>query len=279
VKLSSAANRFNDMLCTDGYSGVALFAAQLGLFDDNKRDSETSERRILSCAPDVLPPPRRVVAAAGTRFIMGHANPDDYKGKTIRVGYVCHETTYLSSLRTLEQVCLGTTGVSAWAGRVWVKDAAYTQQDSNLTPLHHIHLSATESLTEGNTLTFDDVLHLVRSINHGAGGTLVAMCEQMEPGAIEVATLNTGTYDPVLDTTTSTPATVTVVRMRWQSLFAYRNSITPKFEPGDIQVAIAKSAATPVAGSLLTLSDGAWRVDSALSEGSVWLCRATRYGS
>lgn len=278
MKLASAANRFNDMICTDGYTGVALFVAQLGLYDDNKRDSETQERRVISVAPSVVPPARRVIAAAGTRFIMGHGNPDDYKGKTIRVGYLAHEATYLSQLRNLAQVCLAQPGTTAWSGRAWVKDAAYSQQSSNLTPENHFHFAASETIAEGSTLTFNGVLNIVRSFNHGAGGTLIALCEEMDAGAVEVGLLSTGVYDPVLDAVAAGTVSVTVVRMRWQSLFAYRSNMAPSFAPGDIQLAIAKSAATPVAGSTVVLSDGTWKLESVLGEGSVWLCRATRYG-
>lgn len=275
--LSDVANSFNDMVCLDGYTGVDLFRGQLSLYDDNKRDSETAERRVISVAPSVTPPARRVIAAAGTRFILGHANPDDYRGETIRVGYVVHEAPFLSQVRTLAQVCLGQAGFTAYAGRAWVKDTSYSQQDSKEIPQHHIHYSSTESIVPNLLVTYAGRLNIVRSLNYGAGGTIVAACEEMGEPSVEAATLSVGTYDPVLDVTTATPISVTVVRMRWQALFAYLNSMAPKFEPGDIQVAIAKSVATVTAGATLALSDGSWRVQSALSEGGVWLCRATRY--
>lgn len=278
MRLSDVASAFNNMVCTDAYSGDVIFNAQIGLYDDNKRDSETSERRVLSVAPGTVLPARRVVAAAGTHFILGHPNPDDYRGETIRVGYVAHEATHLAQVRTLAQACLDQAGFTAWAGRAWVKDVAYSQQDSREYPLHHIHFSRTEPLVNDLLVTFGGRLNLVRSVNFGAGGTIVTACEQMAEPSVETGTVLVGVYDPVQDTTTGAPVAVKVARMRWQSLFSYRSSVAPKFQPGDIQVAVAKSAATVVAGALLTLSDGAWRVESVVSEGAVWLCRATRYG-
>lgn len=274
MRLRDVASVFNNMVCVDAYTGDALFNAQLGLFDDNKRDSETSERRVLSISPDAVLPARRVVAAAGTRFILGHGNPDDYRGCTIRVGYVAHEATYLSQVRTLAQVCLDQAGFTAYAGRAWVKDIAYSQQDSKEYPLHHIHFSKTEAITPNLLVTFEGRLNLVRSMNYGAGGMIVAACEQMDEPSIEIATVHGGVYDPIHDTTTDVPTTARAVRMRWQSLFAYLNGAAPKFEPGDIQLAFGTAVAV---GTPLTLSDGSWRVQSVVTQAGVWLCRATRY--
>lgn len=277
MRLHDVANRFNKMVCTDGYSGADLFRAQLGLYDDNKRDSETAERRVLSVSPNVTIPTRRVIGAAGSRWIVGHANPDDYKGSTIRVGYVCHEATHLATVRTLAEVVAGSAGTTAYAGRAWVKDAAYTQQSSDLAPLYHIHFSSTETIVpERHIITFAGRLHIVRSVVAGSGGTLVALCEQMSASAVETGTVSVGTYVAATDTRTETPTSKTIVRFRWQSLFAYLNGAAPKFEPGDIQVAIATSV-TPAAGTILTLADGSWRIHSVVAEQGVWLCRATRY--
>lgn len=265
------------MVCLDGYTGADLFRAQLGLYDDNKRDSETAERRTISISPTVTIPARRVIAAAGTRFILGHANPDDYRGETIRVGYVAHEATYLSQVRTLDQVCQEQAGFTAYTGRVWVKDLAYSQQNSVETPLFHIHFADNEPIVENLLVTFEGRLNIVRSLNHGAGGTIVASCEQMAEPSIEQANILVGTYDPVQDTTATTPTPAVAVRMRWQSLFRYSSGIAPKFDPGDTQLAFSQTGPAVVAGTSVELSDGLWRVQSVVAEGSVWLCRATRH--
>ena len=278
MRLSAVANRFNDMVCADAYTGVFVFKAQLSLYDDNKRDSETHERRTLSLAPGTAIPTRRVVAAAGTRFIVGHGSPDDYNGKTIRMGYVAHEATNLARIRTLEQLCLSQPGVSAYAGRAWVKDSAFSQQSSTLAPEVHLHFSATETVAASLTVDFEGRLHVVRSTNSGAAGTIVAMCEEMRGSSVESGVVLTlSAYNPVTESLVGSTVVVRVVRLRWQSLFEYHDGAAPKFGPGDLQIAIAKSAATVTPGSTLVLSDGRWRVESVVGEGLVWLCRATRY--
>lgn len=279
MRLHDVANAFNNLECLDGYSGLSLFRGQLMLYDDNKRDSETAGRRVLSLSPLVTIPSHRVVAAAGTRWILGHGNPDDYRGSTIRIGYVVQEAPELSQVRTLAECCLNGAGFTAYAGRAWVKDLAYAEQSSEKTPDFHIHFSSSVPIVPNLLVTFGGRLNLVRSMNRGSGGTLVASCEEMREPVIETAVASTGSYNAATDTVSAGTATIKVVRLRWQSLFSYSGSISPKFEPGDIQIAIAKASLTAVPGTSLTLSDGLWHVQSVSDQGSVWLCRATRHGS
>lgn len=278
MRLHAVANRFNKTPCVDAYTGEYLFDVQVGLYDDNKRDSETAERRTLSVDPAFSMPPRRVVEAAGSRYILGSQYPDVHNGKLIRMGLVGHEATYLSQIRTIEQACLDQDGTLAWSGRAWVKNMAYREQDSVLTPVFHLHYSTSESLAIGMLVTFDGILHIVRSLNYGPAGTLIATCEEVPEPSIEMATVTGTTYDPVTDTSGANSELVRLVRLRWQSLFEYRNNMAPKFGPGDVQLAFAKSAFTPVAGMDVTMSDGTWQIASALDEGSIWLCRAVRHG-
>lgn len=277
MKLSSVANAFNQMECLDAYTGELAFYGQLGLYDDTKRDSETAERRVISASPSITIPARRVIEAGGTRFIMGKGNPDTFLGNVIRVGYVVHEATHLASIQTLSQLCANTEGTSAWAGRAWVKNLGYSEQDSNLNSFHHLHFSTSETIAEGNVITFDGAKYIVRTTNKGAAGTLTAYSDVMPEPVVEMASFGLGSYDPITDTHSSTPTSARVVRVRWQSLFDYRNEKAPSFGPGDLQIAVLKSViATPV-GERVTLSDGTWMIASANSHGDVWLCRGVRH--
>ena len=51
MRLHDAALHFNNMPCNDGYSGAFLYNGQLVLYDDSRRDSESTERRILELDP------------------------------------------------------------------------------------------------------------------------------------------------------------------------------------------------------------------------------------
>lgn len=276
MRLQSVARAFNNTECFDAYSGALAFEGQFNLYDDTKRDSETAERRILSVAPEASLPERLVVEAAGTHWIIGHANPDTFRGRVIRVGHVVHEATALATVRSLVQFCDNAAGVQAYAGRAWVKDIGFSEQSSTLAGQHHIHLARTETVEAGHVIDFDGRFYIVRASNFGAGGTLVVMAEQMASPVIEAAVVTTGTYDQITETWSGSNSTVRMIRMRWQSLFEYRSNLAPKFGPEDIQLAVSKTLLTPVAGQPVTLSDGTWQIASVLDEG-VWLCRATRH--
>lgn len=276
MRLAAAANAFNQTECLDAYTGTLAFLGQLGLYDDTKRDSETAERRVLSVAPDVEIPARRVIEMAGRRWIVGHDNVDTFRGSVLRQGLVVHEATALAEVQTLEQACLNQTGTRAWAGRAWVKDSGFSEQSSVLASVHHIHFSRTETVDVGQVVNFAGHYHVVRANSYGAAGMLVAVCEQLRGVVIEEATALAATFDPVTEAWTGSSSSFRAVRMRWQSLFEYRNNISPRFGPEDVQLAIAKASMTPRVGQKLTLSDGTWQIASVLDEG-VWLCRAVRH--
>jgi len=280
MKLARAASHFNNTVCTDAYTGAYVFAAQLDLFDGTKRDSEPGGRRVLSLDPMYTPPPRRTVDAAGTRFILGDAVPDQFRGQTLRVGYVAHEATDTAQVRTLAQACLGQGGVSMYAGKTWVKNLAYTEQDSRLPRQIHLHVASDEGAVIPDSLvTVAGVHYLVRQAMLGTTGLVMALCDEMPAPTIESAQITSGTYDPIADAVLGTPAGVTVVRIRWQSLYGYTWDGTPVFSPGDAQLVIAKAALTVRPGAEVLLSDGRWVVASVQSYGDVWLCRGVRHGA
>lgn len=278
MRLHDVANVFNNLPMYDAYTNRLLGKGQLDPWAGNLRDGVMGERRTLSLSPAELIPARRVVACASARFILGHGSSDDFRGTIIRTGYIAHEATYPSQVRTIEQVCLGQPGFTAWAGQVAVRDVGAPAESSKLVSETALHFAVGEPITENLLVTFNGRLNVVRATDFGAAGTLIATCEQIALPNVESAQLATGAWDAVADQLSGALVTVTVVRMRWQSLFRYSAAGAPKFQPGDIQVAIAKSVATPVPGATLSLSDGHWLVESVVGEGSVWLCRATRNG-
>lgn len=278
MRLLDVANVFNNLVCVDAYTGAFFTNGQLEPYDGNKRDGLMGDRRVFSFSPSDVIPFRRVIRADGNIYIIGKGSPDNFRGSMIRVAYIAQESNGLSQIRTIAEVCLDLPGFTAHIGQVWIKDLSNPSESSELISASAYHLASTEPIQENHLIMFKGRLQIVRAINFGAAGTLIANCDQLDVAAVEIAVLNTGVYNPVKDTSSNVSTIVTLVRMRWQSLFAYHNSTAPKFQPGDIQVAIAKSVATVTAGATLGLSDGTWRVESVVAEGLVWLCRATRQG-
>lgn len=266
---------FDKMECRDAYSNVLAFYGQIGLFDDSKRDSETAQRRIISTSATAMIPARRAVRAGGTTFIIGQGHADDFQNSTSRVGFVVHEATQLAVVQGLDEACTGAVGFGAYAARAWVKDSAFSQQSSTLDPRYHLHFSITEPVEENDVVSFDNNYYLVRSVTKGAGGFLVTSCDEMQ-GAVRVsATVTTGAWSATTESSSGTPTVMPVLRLRWQSLFSYGGEQSPKFEAGDIQIIVAKTNATMVAGATAAMFDGIWRVRSVVSVGGVWVCRAS----
>lgn len=278
MRLARAVTAFDGMSCADAYTGRHAFFGQLGLYDDAKRDSEASERRVISTGPEVVPPPRRTVLAAGTRFIMGHPNPDTFAGKVHRLGWVVHEATWLSQVRTLGQVCREEVGFTAWCGRAWIKNQADAGDSSDLIGQYHLHFASVEPIATGKIVTYGGRLNLVRRAHEGPAGTLVALVDEMPEPSIETVQIESGAYDPVTEARAPGSLSVRAVRARWQSLFEYGSHLAPEFGPTDIQLAVAASVVTMTPGMTVTMSDGAWKTADAALVDDVWLCRMVRHG-
>lgn len=271
--LSSAASFFDRTPCTDAYTGELLFMAQMSLYDDTKRDSEASERRVISTAAGVELPLRRVVEMLGAKYILGKANPDVFNGEVVRLGHVAHEASVKAHVKTLSQASLGQTGTEVWAAHAWVKNQAFTEQDSNLTPQFHLFFSTTEQVRKNCVVEYAGVLYITRAWNIGASGLLVALAEEITDPSFETAQARTG-YDRVLGQFTGSDQPVRLLRLRWQSLFDYGTRLAQPFGPDECQLVISKSEFTPESGTQLTLSDGIFSISSVQSLGDVWVCRA-----
>lgn len=278
MRLYRAARAFDLMPCVDAYTGKPAFMGQLGLYDDSKRDSEAAERRIISTAPDVTLPARRVVEAAGTRFILGRSNPDSYRGEVIRLGWVAHEATERVYIRSLQQACRGIGGTLAWAGFAWGKNLADNEQSSDLFPQFRIYLSQSEKLSQGQVIVAPSGVYVVRQQHLGPSGMLIGLIDRMPELCITTATLRIRTLDKVTEAASDVVVNTQVFRARWQSLYEYQSTMAPKFGPMDLQIAIDKAAATVAVGTRVEMIDGTWVLDSVASEEGVWLCRAVRHG-
>lgn len=276
MDLFDAATYFDRNPVSDAYTGAVLFEGQLNLYDDSKRDSEAAERRVLSLSPTCVIPSRRTVQVAGQVYLVGKGNADVFLGSVIRVGYVVHEAKYLATVRTLEQLCLNQPGYQAWTNQAWLKNAAFTEQSSELSPMFHLFLAEGEPVADNYTVQFGNELHLVRTSNLGASGVQILTTERLDAPNVETATFGESVYDPVSGNFSGASHSTRVIRLRWQALFEYGNKSAPTFGPDDLQVVVAKASYTPVPGNLITLSDGPVKVQSVRSLGAVWICRVTR---
>lgn len=277
MRLAKAATAFDRIECFDAYSGRSLFKAQMGLYDDTKRDSEAGQRRILSTGPLVTPPTRRVVRALGNRYILGHSSPDAHRGAVLRIGWVAHEATDLVTVLTPGEVCRSQAGFKAWAGFAWIKDLADTEHSSDLTAQFHIHFGQTEPVPPGSIVVASNRAYVIRSAHVGPAGTLITLADDMGLSAITSASVSVGTYDPITETWSSTITPTKVIAARWQSFYSYGNQSGPKFGPEDIQVLISSDIDIKP-GVTLTFSNRTWLIEAARLQDDFWMCRAVKHG-
>jgi hypothetical protein len=273
VLLSAAASFFDNTPCYDGYTGLLAFKAQMSLYDGSKRDSEMTDRRHLSAAPGVQIPARRVIQIDDTRYIVGHAYSDHYRGQAIRQGLVAHEAKHLVQLRTLAEVCLAQPGFEAWSGKAFVKNLAFTEQTSLLPRQEHFHFSTTEPVGHAAVITLAGEHFLVREVEDGVAGTRVALADEL-PGPVVISIILPGAYDPLTETSGPASAPITALQVRWQSLFRRGHRAAPEFGPEDAQLVIAKASATPAVGARVTTPDGVRFLQSVMPFEDVWLCKA-----
>lgn len=276
MRLAAAVRAFDQQTLTDAY-GTATIRGQFDLFDDSKRDGVVTRRRILSVMPDVVMPARNALSIGGQVWIVGGGNPDYFKQGEIRRKYVLHEADGLATVRTFAQFLSGASGLSAYAALDWVKAAKEVDESSELTDVMTAVFARTETLPDDGVVSLAGLNYLLREPHLSAAGFQTVLADEIKAPAIEQGTFTGRTYDPVSDTWSGTPATVSFLRLRWQSHFRYLSQRTLSYQPGDDVLICLKSGATPKANDSVVLSDGTWQVLAVQSEdASCWSLHARR---
>jgi hypothetical protein len=267
MKLANAAKHFDRTVATDAY-GSATFQCQFNLFDDSTRDGLTVERRIISTAPTVTVPSRRVATVNGKQWILGDGAEDYFNNETIRIKYIGHQATGLAEIKTVQQALLGTSGATTFAALAWTKAARQIEINSDLFNVQTLYLSRGESLSEGNLIFLSGKVLWTRQPYEARSGLKACVVDELE-SPIETVTITNSTYNPLTDSYTGSAVVTPLLRMRWQEHFEYFSKAQEKYERGDCTAWTLKSAVTMKPSDTIALSDGQWRVLSAVDEGAV----------
>lgn len=267
MKLTNAAKHFDRTVATDAY-GVATFNCQFGLYDDSTRDGLTVERRVISVASDVTIPARRVATVNGKQWIFGDGAEDYFNNEVVRIKYIGHQATGLAEIKTVEQALLETSGTTSYAALAWTKAARQIEISSELFNVQTLYLSRGEALSENNLVVLNGKVFWTRQPYEALSGLKACVVDELE-SPFETVTVSSRTYNPLTDTYSGSPATTKILRMRWQEHFEYFSKAQEKYERGDCAAWVRKAAATLKPSDTLALSDGTWRVLSAVDEGAV----------
>lgn len=289
MDLLTAASYFNDTVFTDAYSATS-FKGRLLDYPDSMRDSLATVRRILQVDPTVTIPSRRVVDGSGAKWMVGDNEMDYFRGAALRNKFIIHKATELASFYTFDAALANTPTKQFWAARLWVKNSKEVNESASEFGDYQVFVSKDEELRhpnyadgtffEGrewhNLIKIDGRWNLVRIVNRTVGGFQSAVVDELpEPVSVSV-TLDNRTYNAVTDTYTDTTATVAAINLRWQSNFTYLNQYSTQFVVGDAVLKMLKTAATPVAGSTVTMLNRNYKVVSVADEAPCWAVHVRR---
>ena len=273
MKLSKAAAFFDRLTCQDAY-GTATFKGQFNLFDDATRDGLGSVRRILSVAPAVSMPVRRVIRTGDKVWLVGESHPDYFGNAEIRRKYTLHQADGLATTQSFAEILEDSPGTTAYAARVWVKSAKQVDVSSEIFDVFDIYFTSAESVPNQSVVTLDGLHFLVHESYPTEGGFLAAHASEL-PVFMSSVTFNSRTYNPLTDAWATTLTQVDALRIRWQDHFRYFTQYSEKYEAGDVQFILLQSTTAAVkAGDTLVNAGQTYSVVAAYSEGDVWSIHA-----
>lgn len=275
MKLKSAARYFDDTPVYDGYTGAYLFNCQFSSFNDANVVGSTSTRRVLSVAPGLQLPSRRVLKIFDDCWLVGDGNPDSWKGEVIRQSFNMKKATALVGLLTPGQACLGVAGTQAYTQAIYFKDTTNTQSDGNYDTFWNYYLAPVEPVSRG-TIIHDGSRYLrARGAFLPLEDLRILQCDEIDQPPT-AAVFETGAYDPLTDSFTSAPVTTPIMVMDFQKAYRYQTPGASKEEPGDIAALAASSAVTPRVGSSLQIGGKPWRIVSLVADSDAWLLHLRR---
>lgn len=274
--LSATAKFFDRETFTDAF-GIDTFLGQFDPYEDMTRDGVSTQRRILSVAPDVTLPKRLVMTSDSGTFIIGGLAVDSYQGEVVRHKYVVHKATGLFAFGSTTEALADSLSGSDYAGRLWLKDMKEVLVSSEAFNLYNMYFSSTATtLTRGMVLKFLGQYYRVRNVYESGAGFRVAEASHILLGRVSTSYYSKsnediGEYDSDTDSYTEAAAvTLYTLQERWQDFYHNDNEAAGDFEPGDQVFSIrAEDIADPQPGDLIG-SSKEFVVISRRADGTSW---------
>lgn len=275
MRLKDAARYFDDTPVHDGYTGEFLWRCQFSSFNDANAVGSTSTRRILSIAPGLQLPARRVVQVFDDRWLVGDGNPDSWHGGVIRQSFNMKKATDLVEILTPAQACLGQAGTQVYAQAIYFKDTVNSLNNADYDPFWNVFISPTEAVGKGSFLRFQDRLVRVRSSYVPLEDLRIAQSDEVDDGPL-AAEFATGAYNSATDSFAAGTVSTTVLMMDFTKAYAYLTKASERVAAGDMNALVAASALTPDVGKNVTIAGTAWNILSRSAEGNAWLLHLRR---
>lgn len=270
-EIFDVAKHFDDIAITDGYTSAALWYAQISTFLGSSPDGSVAQKRVVSTAPDLVMPARRVITALGETYVVGSGILDGIYGRSIRKTYWTKLITDTFQILTPAQACLGSAGTTAKGRREYLKDLVNNQTDAEYDPFWEIFLASTETVAKGTFLKVGSTLYRARSVHLDDAGFTNAASDQLDAGAgVSVTFTQTGAFDPITETYASGSVTTAGILLDRYKLYEQLTEADALNKPGDMSLIVAASAITPLVGRNLSIASRDWEVLTVTAELDAW---------
>lgn len=274
--IHDVARFFDHDPLTDGYSGAALFSGQVSSYNDATSDGATLRRRILSLAPGLSIPARRVVSLYGDRWLVGTNVPDGFLGETIRQNFTMKLATDSMTVRTPAQALAASGGTAAYVHKSYFKDMVESQTDTDYDTFWNIFIAPSESADKGTFLVDDTSrLYRVRNSYLPAEGLRVLQCDSLEWVARTTIVVNTGTLDRSTGLVGAGTTTFNAIRLGVDQLARSEHVSSPKPTAGDVTLIVPTSSSISV-GRTFTMASATWRIEAKQAEVDASVIQACR---
>lgn len=260
MDIADAATYFDQDPVADGYTLNYLFDAQTASFDDSSGDGATNRRRILSLAPGLALPTRRVIEMYGDLWLVGTGTPDGFYGEVIRQQYTMKRVTDAFTLYTPGAALAQVGGLAVYGHRHYFRDVTDNVSEAKLDTFWNIFLAPGEPAGPGSILKdARGGLYRVRNDYLPVEGLRVCQSDTLDAGSRVTVALDTGVYDPVTDSFSSGSSAVPGILLNLPQAYHFRHMTDGRELPGD-RILFLPGSSQPTTGGTLSIAGVKWRV-------------------
>lgn len=275
MKLKNAAKYFDSCPVYDGYTGGLLFKIQTSTFLESAVEGSTAARRVISMAPELVPPAHRVVLALGELWIVGGVNPDEWKGSEIRKAYWTKKVTDNFTLLTATDLIAGAAGTPVYGQKKYLRETINSQTDAELDPMWDIFISENQAANRGMFFKAGSTLYRVRVSYVDVDGFRTCQSDEVDEPLADLVFRTVASYDPVADDYAPGQVYTKGVLLDYTKSFTKQSIVDLKPEAGDLSLIVSKALVLPKTGDSLVILTGSkfhgtWRILNILDEDDSW---------
>lgn len=260
LTLADASSYFDrtEVYDPDSVDGDVLFYAQVGLFDDARRDAGPGYRRTMSVAPGTVIPANRAIKLFGQVWLVGLLESDGLE-QLHRDKYVLQLCGEKLSHGNLGSFVSGSATNQSWAAVEWTKDGKELGESSSVVRIYNIVFAKGTEVKAQDVVWYAGRAFIALTVNDQPSGFRIAESVELDY-PVQPATISARVYDPVAGGyTAGGSSSVPCARVRWQSLFAYRAESAVRYQEGDDSLVFPLGTALNTSTSI-SMNAETWRV-------------------